>query len=168
MVHTYDDSLYSRRENMPMVGFEQMVFQEDFPEGSHEAGGFLSDHSLTQELIRRFEDRGDGPIFLYGLSMENHPPYHVGKFWGDTSNLGMECGVLNQWGLEVMDSLAYGLRDADVALGELTILPGRQIRSSSCFWETICQGSMSPRRIPSIPLWVTVPAATPRIGARRR
>lgn len=126
MVHTYDDSLYSRRENMPMVGFEQMVFQEDFPEGSHEAGGFLSDHSLTQELIRRFEDRGDGPIFLYGLSMENHPPYHVGKFWGDTSNLGMECGVLNQWGLEVMDSLAYGLRDADVALGELLDYFARQ------------------------------------------
>ncbi len=119
MVHTYNDSLYNRSVNLPAVGFEQTVFQQDFPKGSHEAGGFLSDHSLTQELIRRFEAKGDSPIFLYGLSMENHPPYHVGKFWGDTSNLGIQCDVLNQWGLEVMDSLAYGLRDADVALGEL-------------------------------------------------
>lgn len=119
MVHAYDDSLYNRKDNMPAIGFEQTVYQKDFPKGSHEAGGFLSDHSLTQELIRRFEARGEEPIFLYGLSMENHPPYHVGKYWGDTSNLRPESDRLNQWGLEVMDSLAYGLRDADVALGEL-------------------------------------------------
>lgn len=119
MVHAYDDSLYNRKANMPKIGFGQTVYQEDFVKGKHEAGGFLSDHSLTQELIYRFENRGDSPIFLYGLSMENHPPYHVGKFWGDTSRLGIESPVLNQWGLEVMDSLAYGLRDADVALGEL-------------------------------------------------
>lgn len=126
LVHTYDDSLYNRRTNMPLMGFDRTVYQKDFPKDSHQAGGFLSDHSLTQELIRRFEDRGEEPIFLYGLSMENHPPYHVGKYWGDTSNLGLECKVLNQWGLEVMDSLAYGLRDADVALGELLDYFSRQ------------------------------------------
>ena len=119
MVHAYDDSLYNRGENMPRIGFEQTVYQEDFVRGKHEAGGFRSDHSLTQELIYRFENRGEDPIFLYGLSMENHPPYHVGKYWGDTSRLGIESPVLDQWGLEVMDSLAYGLRDADVAMGEL-------------------------------------------------
>lgn len=119
MIHAYDDSLYNRRANMPAIGFEETVYQKDFPKDSREAGGFLSDHSLTEELIRRFEARGDGPVFLYGLSMENHPPYHAGKFWGDTSNLGLESNVLDQEGLEVMDSLVYGLRDADVALGEL-------------------------------------------------
>lgn len=119
MVHTYDDSLYNRSVNLPKIGFEQMVYQKDFPRNSHQAGGFLSDHSLTQELIRRFEAKGEEPIFLYGLSMENHPPYHGEKFWGDTSRLGLECEALDQQGMEVMDSLAYGLRDADVALGEL-------------------------------------------------
>jgi phosphoglycerol transferase MdoB-like AlkP superfamily enzyme len=119
MVHTYDDSLYNRSVNLPAIGFQQTVYQKDFPPNSHQAGGFLSDHSLTLELIRRFEEKGDDPIFLYGLSMENHPPYHGGKYWGDTSRLGMESGVLGESDMEVMDSLAYGLRDADVALGEL-------------------------------------------------
>lgn len=119
MVHTYDDNLYNRGVNLPKMGFDQTVYQKDFPKDSHQAGGFLSDHSLTQELIRRFEAKGEEPIFLYGLSMENHPPYHAGKFFGEPSNLGTESKALNQWGLEVMDSLALGLRDADRALGEL-------------------------------------------------
>lgn len=119
MVHTYTDSLYNRGINLPKVGFQTTVYQEDFPKGSHEAGGFLSDHSLTQELIRRFEAKEDGPIFLYGLSMENHPPYHAEKFFGEPSGLGTESSLLTREGLEVMDALALGLRDADAALGEL-------------------------------------------------
>jgi len=119
MVHTYDDSLYNRARNLPQLGFDRMVYQKDFPAGSHEAGGFLSDHSLTQELIRRFEAKGDGPIFLYGLSMENHQPYFAGKFFGEPSRLGTESALLDREGVETVDSLAHGLRDADAALGEL-------------------------------------------------
>ncbi len=119
MVHTYTDSLYNRGTNLPKMGFQTTVYQDDFPKDSHEAGGFLSDHSLTQELIRRFEAKEDSPIFLYGLSMENHPPYHAGKFFGERSGLGTESSLLTQEGLEVMDALALGLRDADAALGEL-------------------------------------------------
>ncbi len=119
MVHSYNDALYNRGVNLPKIGFQTTVYQEDFPKDSHEAGGFLSDHSLTQELIRRFEAKGEGPVFLYGLSMENHPPYHAGKFFGEPSNLGTESSLLNKAGLEVMDALALGLRDADAALGEL-------------------------------------------------
>ena len=51
--------------------------------------------------------------------MENHPPYHAGKFFGERSGLGTESSLLTQEGLEVMDALALGLRDADAALGEL-------------------------------------------------
>lgn len=126
MVHSYNGSLYNRGVNLPKVGFQTTVYQEDFPKGSHEAGGFLSDHSLTQELIRRFEAKGEGPIFLYGLSMENHPPYHAGKFFGEPSGLGTESSLLSQEALEVMDCLALGLRDADAALGELLDYFSRQ------------------------------------------
>lgn len=126
MVHTYTDSLYNRGVNLPKVGFQTTVYQKDFPKGSHEAGGFLSDHSLTQELIRRFEGKGDSPIFLYGLSMENHPPYHAGKFFGEPSGLGTKSSLLSSEALEVMDALALGLRDADAALGELLDYFSRQ------------------------------------------
>lgn len=117
MVHTYTDSLYNRGANLPQLGFDRTLYQEDFPKGSQEEGGFLSDHTLTQELIRQFEAK-EGPIFLYGLSMENHPPYHAGKFY-QPSYLGTKAENLDGEGLEVMDALAHGLRDADAALGEL-------------------------------------------------
>ena len=44
------------------------------------AGGYVSDDTLADELIARFEAKGDGPVFLYGLTMENHQPYFGGKF----------------------------------------------------------------------------------------
>ncbi len=117
MVHSYTDSLYNRGVNLPQMGFDRTLYQKDFPKGAQESGGFLSDHSLTQELIRQFE-REEGPVFLYGLSMENHPPYHGGKF-SQPSGLGTESRELAGEELEIMDTLAHGLRDADVALGEL-------------------------------------------------
>lgn len=119
MVHTYDDSLYNRGVNLPQIGFDVTVYQEDFPKGAHEAGGYLSDHTLTQELIARYEARGDKPLFLYGLSMENHPPYHAGKFFGEPSGLGTASSILDEAGVEAVDCLALGLRDADAALAEL-------------------------------------------------
>lgn len=117
MLHTYTDSLYNRGNNLPQLGFDRTLYQKDFPKGSQEEGGFLSDHTLTQGLIRQFEER-EGPVFLYGLSMENHPPYHAGKF-SQPSYLGTRADGLDEEGLEVMDALAHGLRDADAALGEL-------------------------------------------------
>ena len=83
------------------------------------AGGYVSDDTLADELIARFEAKGDGPVFLYGLTMENHQPYFGGKFntpapvAASADNLsGEEAGVL--------DALVHGLTDADAALGKLT------------------------------------------------
>ena len=117
-VHSYNDSLYDRDRNIPRLGFDGLVYQEDFTADRTYAGGYVSDDTLADELIARFEDRGEAPLFLYGLSMENHQPYYAGKF--DTpSPVSASAPGLGEEELGMLDALVHGLWDADAALGKL-------------------------------------------------
>ncbi|NCE64178.1 LTA synthase family protein [Pseudoflavonifractor sp. 524-17] len=118
MVHSYNDSLYNRSGNMPAIGFDTTVYDQDFTVERRYAGGYLSDDTLADQLIAQFEARGDGPLFLYGLSMENHQPYFNGKY--DTpSRVDYACPTLTGDALGALDALVHGLHDADAALGRL-------------------------------------------------
>lgn len=118
MVHSYNDSLYNRSANMPAIGFDQVVYDRDFMVDKTYAGGYLSDDTWADELIARFEAKGDGPIFLYGLSMENHQPYFNGKF-DAPSGVDYTCDRLTGDDLGAFDALVHGVHDADAALGKL-------------------------------------------------
>ncbi len=118
-VHSYTTRLYNREENLPQIGFEKLTFEPDFEEDAPREGPYLSDMALTEEMIRAFEEREEGkPLFLFGLSMENHQPYFSGKF-PESSGLAMESEVLDEEAMGMVDALCHGLRDADAALGEL-------------------------------------------------
>ena len=117
-VHSYGDILYDRDMNIPRMGFDQLVYQEDFTVDKTYAGGYVSDDTLADQLIAQFEAKGDGPLFLYGLSMENHQPYYAGKF--DTpAPVAAAAEGLTEEEQGVLDALLHGLWDADAALGKL-------------------------------------------------
>ena len=118
MVHSYNDSLYNRGATMPAIGFDTIVYDRDFTADKTYAGGYISDDAWADELISRFEAKGDGPIFLYGLSMENHQPYFNGKF-DSPSGVDYTCDKLTGDDLGAFDALVHGVHDADAALGKL-------------------------------------------------
>lgn len=118
-VHSYNDKLYNRAANLPVIGFEKVLFEDEFPEDAEQAGPYLSDMALTEKLIYEYEHRDkDKPLFLFGLSMENHQPYFGEKF-EDSSGLKYSANTLNQPEKETLDNLLHGLHDADAALGAL-------------------------------------------------
>lgn len=117
-VHAYGDALYDRDVNIPRLGFDQLVYQDDFTVDKTCAGGYTSDGTLAGEIIARFEARREEPVFLYGLSMENHQPYFAGKF--DTpAPVSASAEGLTEEEQGVLDSLLHGLWDADASLGKL-------------------------------------------------
>ena len=116
-VHSYNGSLYSREHNIPALGFDQIVYQDDFLVERTYAGGYTSDDALADELIARFEEK-EGPVFLYGLTMENHQPYFTGKFDGP-SPVEVHADGLTEEENGMLDALVHGLWDADAALGKL-------------------------------------------------
>lgn len=119
-VHSYTDELYNRRSNYPAIGFDELVFQEDFITEPEIDGAYISDVSFAEELIARYEARDpSAPCFLYGMSMENHQAYDPQKY--DTpSGYPASAPGLSQEDLDIVDSLVHGLHGADESLKLLT------------------------------------------------
>ncbi len=119
MIHTYNDQLYNRRNNLADIGFDDMTFEADFPSDTPRQGPYLSDMALTDAVIEKLEEKADGePLFLYALSMGNHQPIFEGKYT-QPSGLGTSSTLLDEEDLGSVDALAQGLHNADVALGAL-------------------------------------------------
>lgn len=119
LIHTYNDQLYNRRTNLAEIGFESMMFADDFPDDAPVAGPYLSDMALTNAVIETLEEKKDGEaLFLYALSMGNHQPIFAGKY-DQPSGLGTACELLDEEDLGSVDALAQGLHGADEALGAL-------------------------------------------------
>lgn len=131
-LHTFNDGIYNRTALYTALGFQDMYFSGDFaaidPEAAAApdywgymygkiAGEFYSDDYLadvTAELF--YQKAGEGPVFLWAVTMENHTPYTADKFssydFPFESDLGDEAvGVLN--------AVTQGVADCSEALGKL-------------------------------------------------
>ena len=131
MVHMYDDSIYKRTPMFEAMGFEEPYFQDDFaaihPQAGDEAylegqreGSFYSDAYLSQLLMDLYEDgKGEGPQFLYGISMENHAPYDKKKYDAQELTVAFQSDLKGQ-AQEMLQAVVQGTHDASEALGQLT------------------------------------------------
>lgn len=118
-VHGHNNALYNRSVTHPAIGFDTVAFLEDFLTQGEACGPYLSDVSFAQELIARYEARDpEQPLFLYGLSMENHQGYTPEKY-GVSSGFPAQSDRLSQEDLAILDALVMGLHHADAALGLL-------------------------------------------------
>lgn len=118
-IHSHNSTLYNRAVTMPALGFEHVVFSDDFETPVSFNGSYVSDQTLTNEIIHRFETRDtDGSVFIQAVSMENHQPYTAEKY-AYSSGLSYTCDRLSDDEREVLDALITGLNHADAALGEL-------------------------------------------------
>ena len=131
MVHMYDDSIYKRTPMFEAMGFEKTYFQDDFaaidPQAADEAylegqreGSFYSDAYLSKLIIDLYEDgKGEGPQFLYGISMENHAPYDKKKYDAQELTVAFQSDLKGQ-AQEMFQAVVQGTHDASEALGQLT------------------------------------------------
>lgn len=118
-VHSHTNALYSRTEHMPAIGFDEVIFREDFMVEQVYDGTYISDDCWADELIARFEAKEeDTPIFLYGLNMGNHHPFTADKFESE-SPITATTDLLDEDELTTFNVLIHGLNAADAALGKL-------------------------------------------------
>ncbi|MBR6665995.1 MAG: LTA synthase family protein [Lachnospiraceae bacterium] len=109
--HPYEGKFWGRDIAYPNMGFE--VFYDDKlflnREMSH---GYISDMSLTREIIGRFEEQKakqpDQPIFAFAVSVQNHIS-DLGKFDEDNANVDF-AGI----DTIVKDDMANDVNRADV------------------------------------------------------
>ncbi len=137
MLHMFNDSIYSRGLFFPSLGFEDLYFSGDFGAiypplaGLEESaywewmsqkisGGCYSDDFLTDLLCSWYEQLSpEGPVFLYGISMENHGPHADGKYGPEELTVQPQSALTG----EAAEGLLYtsqGISNASKALGRLT------------------------------------------------
>lgn len=134
MFHLFDDSIYSRTPIFRAIGFDRLYFSSDFaaidPEAAEAAdywaymseqisGDYYSDSYMTDLFIDLYEQKeGDGPLFLYGISMENHTP-HDGTKYADDGYTVAFTSPLSGEAAGVLADVSQGAANASAALGRL-------------------------------------------------
>jgi len=75
-VHPYIESGWSRPQAYERLGFDRFVSIDEFsdPEYIRE---YVSDRSSFDKVIELFEQKGDEPIFVFNVTMQNHGGYGV-------------------------------------------------------------------------------------------
>ncbi len=127
MLHAYDNTLYNRTVNYPLLGFNDLYFSDEIQQMGIERadgayGGFyMRDGYFFQGMLKRMKaiNATGKRAFLFGITMENHQPFEPQKF-------NYECQIpliapdFTPAQRDIIRVMLEGITRADQALGELT------------------------------------------------
>lgn len=111
-IHPFDTSMYKRRDNYAMLGFEAFYYDETMRfTQKMEQNPYISDQAAYQETLHRMK-QSEGLDFVHLVTMQNHTPFE-GKY-PSAPGYG-ETGVANNKVNQYLQDLRY----ADEALAYL-------------------------------------------------
>lgn len=73
-LHPAHPSNWNRSAVYTHFGFDEVLFEEAFPQEDY-IRGLISDQEFMGMIIDRYEARGDDPLFLFGITLQNHGGY---------------------------------------------------------------------------------------------
>ncbi|MCL2158039.1 MAG: sulfatase-like hydrolase/transferase [Oscillospiraceae bacterium] len=118
-IHPYYHWFWKRSTVFPLLGFGHMYFDQDMIH-TERTGKFISDMSLSLEIIDRYEQLskgGETPVFNFSISMQNHGGYYSYTYGETEIKLTREAEDRNEIACEVFGE---GIRYASEAFLELT------------------------------------------------
>lgn len=72
--HPYLSSGWSRTTAYPRMGFDGYSFDEDYPQ-ENIIREYVSDQEMFEYVLQKLENKGEAPLFLFGVTMQNHGGY---------------------------------------------------------------------------------------------
>lgn len=73
-MHPYESSGWSRTAAYGYLGFDETYFIEDFPQADF-VREYISDREMFEYLIETYEAQKEEPLFIFGVTMQNHGDY---------------------------------------------------------------------------------------------
>lgn len=98
-MHPYLASGWNRSKVFQDFGFDESLFLDDFKQEKM-VRSYVSDEEFYEKIISKFEEKdSDTPMFVYGISMQNHGGYVYENFESDVSvtSLSQEYEDANQY-----------------------------------------------------------------------
>lgn len=136
LLHMFNDDIYHRADLFQYLGFDEMFFSggyaafyppaaeaEDYWDymSTRVSGTFYSDDLMSDLLIALYEKRSaeqDGPLFLYGSSMEGHQPYPADKYSADELTVAPVSPLTGE-AADALRTYSQSAANASDALGKL-------------------------------------------------
>jgi len=119
-VHPYTRYFFNRHINYPRLGFDQYVAYEDMDDPVYK-GWYVSDEFFTDMIIEQIllAEQTDEPLFLFGISMQNHWEFWEYKYEGFPQDVTARSPYLSDAELGQLNAYLQGIYDADKQLGRL-------------------------------------------------
>ena len=109
--HPYNASGWDRDTVYPAMGFSEMYFLPDF-DNAAKVRNYVSDQSDFEKIVEIYENKGDNPLFLFNVTMQNHSSYTE-----SFDNFDPQIEV--EGGSQTLNNYLSLLSLSDAALGEL-------------------------------------------------
>lgn len=109
-IHTYDKKFYNRIKAYPLMGFDELLGHVDLEEPVKK-GTYISDMYLTEQIIKKYEQSANKPLFLYAISMQNHGNYLTPRY--ENYDIEVNSDVLSDDDLSGLREGVQGVYDID-------------------------------------------------------
>lgn len=76
-MHPYYATGWNRDKVYPWFGFDEFLDKDDFTAASY-LRGYVDDQSCVEKIINIYKQKGDAPLFIFNVTMQNHSPYTDG------------------------------------------------------------------------------------------
>lgn len=113
-LHSYERWFWNRVEAYKNMGFDAFMSSETFVNPELK-GPYISDRTFSEKVIEVYEST-EGPLFLFGVTMQNHGPYDVKRY--ESYDIDVIAPISSKE-LGHLKCYAQGVADADQALGDL-------------------------------------------------
>ncbi|GAA0178492.1 LTA synthase family protein [Clostridium sediminicola] len=113
-LHSYERWFWQRESAYKYMGFDDFISCESFTNPEIK-GCFISDMEFSKKVINVYENTEE-PLFLYGITMQNHGPYQHSRY--TKMDIDLESPLDNS-ALDELKTYAQGVHDGDKALKHL-------------------------------------------------
>lgn len=118
-IHTYQKTFYERDRAYPLLGFDDFLGEYDLHAEHHwNSGSYITDETVTEEIIYQLEQPHETGLFLQAITMENHGLY-FDKYEPFDWDISVSSDVLTERNLNVLHNYCKGVSDSDAELGKL-------------------------------------------------
>lgn len=136
-IHPYTSSFYNRKNSYPLIGFGSLHFEDDIYALESEIevkikGKQISDETFA-DSIQYYMDHAtdDSPMFVFGISMENHQPY-PDKY--EQAEITVENSAFDGDVLNAVTNFTQGAAHADQCLTDLAQYVESRERDTILIW----------------------------------
>ncbi len=98
-MHPYYPDGWDRSRVYPLLGFDEFLSKDDLQTGAKKIRKYISDETCFEKIISLYENKGEDPLFVFNVTMQNHSGYdeEFDNFTSDVEVTGGTSKALNQY-----------------------------------------------------------------------